>query len=212
MDLANILTSQTHLKIEKICQDFWNSKKAQIQVLIIPTLDETPIEQAAIKIVEKWKLGTEKEDNGVLLIVALKERKIRIEVGQGLEGHIPDVVAKRIISDQIVPFFRKNNFSDGILVGVLLIARSIDPNYNIAIEVGQTNRHFSKNKRYSLGDSALIIILFVLFGFLSLFSRGRGGIWRGGRGSSWGGGGFGGGGGWSGGGGGFSGGGSSGDW
>ena len=207
MDLAGVLAPQAQSQIEKIARDFLASDKAQIQVLTVSTIGDLAIEQAALKVVESWKLGGAKTDNGILLLVSLSERKVRIEVGQGLEGVIPDIIAKRIISDGIVPFFRKGNYSDGVLAGVALVARTIDSGYQMEGLPQRPAASERRGKREIPGP--LLIIFFIIFAIFSIFGR-RSGFYGGG-GGGWGGGSSGGGG-WSGGGGGFSGGGASGDW
>lgn len=93
-------------------------KGSQIQVLIIPTTEPEAIEQYSIRLAEDWKIGRKNVDDGVILVIAIEDRKLRIEVGYGLEGAIPDVLAKRIIDQIITPSFKEGNFSGGIASGV----------------------------------------------------------------------------------------------
>lgn len=214
VDKAGILRTQDEQRIAKIADAFRDAGLAQIQVLTVNSLDGEAVEQASLQVIEKWKLGTAEKDNGILIFVAFKERKIRIEVGQGLEGIVPDIVAGRIIRDVMVPYFRDEDASAGILAGVYSIAQRIEPQalQNIGIK---------KNKRDSQAGVPIwkipffiLLIFFIIVQRLSgggrfLRRRGYGG-YGGFGGGGFGGGGFGGG--WSGGGGGFSGGGSSGSW
>ena len=94
----------------------------EIAVLTVEDLEGTTIEQASIQVVDQWKLGDETKDNGVLLMIAKKERKIRIETGQGVEGALPDAYAKRIIDESMTPLFRSGNVEQGVLMGVYQIA------------------------------------------------------------------------------------------
>lgn len=217
MDEVGFLNSQDQKNLESLLYDFNRRGKAQVQVLILSSLGGAPIEQASIQITDAWKLGDAKKDNGLLFLIAAQDRKIRIEVGQGLEGMIPDVIAKRIISDRVTPYFKINDYSRGIKVGIYEILNLIDQEFvkENGIQVDEAS-----------GDSAKIptplviifILIFIVFMILSRFGGGgrgfrRGGYGSGGFGGGFGGsGGFGGGGGWSGGGGGFSGGGASGNW
>ena len=167
---------------------------------------------------EKWKIGSAKLGSGVILLISLEDRAIRIEVGEGLEGEITDLQAGRIINDEMLPYFKKNDFNSGVAIGLQSIARLLG---------GELHGDFHIRQRPGdwLGFAfyAFIFLFFVLMPLLGgrRFSSGNRGIVTGlflgslfgGSGRS-GGGGFGGfgGGGWSGGGGGFSGGGASGRW
>lgn len=212
IDQVGFLTRSDRQELMQLLYDFNKRGKAQVQVLIVPDLQGFPIEQASIQITDQWKLGSAKKDNGVLFLIAAQERALRIEVGQGLEGAIPDITAKRIISDQVIPLFRAKRYSAGVVVGVHEILRLAD-------------KEFADENNLKEEDSGgidptlfVIIVLFIIISILGRFGGGRGRFYRGG---GWGGGGFGGGGGWSsggggggwsGGGGGFSGGGASGNW
>ena len=212
MDEVGVLPRSTRQELAQQLFDFNRRGKAQIQVLIIDSLQGEPIESASIKITDKWQLGDKKKDNGVLFLISMSDRKMRIEVGRGLEGAIPDIYAKRIIADRVTPLFRQKRFSDGVLVGVAEIMALADKEFA------------DENKLPTPDDSNggipfwVIIILVMIILFLGRFGGGRGRYFGGGGGfGGLGGGGFGGfggggGGGWSGGGGGFSGGGSSGSW
>lgn len=180
----------------------------QIQVLIIDSLDGDILEEYSIKVVEQWKLGGEKNDDGVLYLIAIKDRKMRIEVGQGLEGFMPDITAGKIIRS-ISPFFKKGQYKDGIFFGVQSIAEKLG--YKLP-DVSYTPPPSSSSGKGGQTWSLLQIFIFGIF-FLILFlfgNRPRGHrrtpFWYGGSGGSSGGGS------WGGGGGGFSGGGASGDW
>ena len=187
---------------------------AQVAVLIVPSLKGETVEGYSLQVVEKWKLGTEKKDNGVLFMIALKERKLRIEVGQGLEGVLTDAKASRIIRENVSPLFKEQKFNEGVLVGAFLITKSL-----IGAKKAQEVFNTSVNKLSSKGrkknrSSLFFLFLFIIFplfgnrgGFLSYLFLGS--LLGGGRGGFSGGGGFGG---FGGGGGGFSGGGASGSW
>ena len=215
MDQVGLLNRTQERELVSLIYDFNRQGKAQLQILIVPTVDGEPIEQASIRIVDQWKLGDEKLDNGALLLIAVNDRKVRIEVGQGLEGVIPDVYAKRIISDVIAPLFRSKQYGDGVVVAVHEMMRLVDPEF---VQAQGISDEYVNTGKSSKKDGVLIFILiifFLVFKFLSFFNPGgRGFGHRRGSGPWLGGGGFGGGsgGGWSGGGGGFSGGGASGDW
>lgn len=113
-DLTQTLTQDQQGQLEAKLAAFEQQKGSQIAVLIVPTSKPEEIEQYSIRVVDAWKLGREKQDDGVLVLVAKNDRKIRIEVGYGLEGAIPDLTAKRIISEIMTPSFKQGDFYGGI--------------------------------------------------------------------------------------------------
>ncbi len=224
VDLAGAFTQSENAQISASLMQFKRKYGPQIQVVTIPKLQDETIEGFSIKIVDKWKLGSKDKDDGVLLLIATQDRKVRIEVGQGLEGDLPDVLAGKIIRAGIIPFFKKGQINAGVLTGLGMIAASVGGELE-NIPASQMQR---KKRAGGANLGYLLFLAFFLFGPTMFGRRGRGG--RGGRGGigasllsglllgsilSGGRGGFGGGGfggGFGGGGGGFSGGGASGGW
>jgi uncharacterized protein len=208
MDEVGILRPQHRRELEQVLRDYNSQGKAQIQVLVTESLQDLTIEEASYNITKEWKLGSEKKDNGILFLIAPNERKARIEVGQGLEGTLPDVIAKRIIEDTVLPLFKARDMSTGVVVGVVQIIKYVDQEY--------ADQHLQQPEpeRKTIPGWVIIIILLLLL-FIGRFMP-RSSFRGGGGGGFYGGGGWGGGsgrgGGWSGGGGGFSGGGASGSW
>lgn len=211
-DEVGVLSESKKQELSQILESHELKTGNQIGVLIIPTLAEDSLEDFSIRVVEAWKLGQKDKDNGVLLLIVKNDRKIRIEVGYGLEGELTDAKSAQIIRNVIVPNFKNGNFAQGVEDGVLSIIHVLDPNTageplpaaNGKVRVG--NIPFS-------AQALIFLILFVAVVMSKIFGM----ILPGRRRSStyWGGfGGFGGGGGggFSGGGGGFGGGGSSGSW
>jgi uncharacterized protein len=125
-DLTSTLTSAQQALLESRLAEFEARKGAQIAVLIIPSTQPEEIEQYSIRVVDAWKLGRAKPDDGALLLVAKDDRIMRIEVGRGLEGALTDLVSKRIISDTITPLFRQGDFAGGITAGVEQMIRVVD--------------------------------------------------------------------------------------
>lgn len=125
-DLTASLTAEQVASLEGKLQRFEVAKGSQLAVLIIPSTGEESIEQYSLRVVEQWRLGRKKIDDGVLLIVAKNDRTLRIEVGYGLEGALNDATAKRIISEIIVPRFRQGDFYGGIEAGVDQMIAIID--------------------------------------------------------------------------------------
>jgi uncharacterized protein len=117
-DYASMIPSDKARELEQRLANFEKETGHQIAVLTIPSLEGDPLEDFSIRVAEAWKIGQKGFDNGAILLIAQKERKLRIEVGYGLEGVLPDAIASRIISEVIVPRFRENNYSGGIEAGI----------------------------------------------------------------------------------------------
>jgi uncharacterized protein len=117
-DLTQTLTPTERTTLEDKLAAFEAKKGSQIAVLLVPTTQPEDIAQYSIRVVDQWKIGREKSDDGILVLVAKNDRKLRIEVGRGLEGAIPDLYAKRIISDVIGPKFKQGDFAGGLDAGV----------------------------------------------------------------------------------------------
>lgn len=113
-DLTGMFDAGARAQIESRLATFEKEKGSQVAVLILPSTQPETIEQYAIRVVDAWKLGRAGVDDGVLLIAAMDDRTLRIEVGKGLEGAIPDALAKRIIEETLVPAFREGQFAAGI--------------------------------------------------------------------------------------------------
>lgn len=214
-DDANILSPAFESELEQMLKAHEDSTSNQIAILTIPSLQDEPIEDYTFRVAEEWKLGQAEKDNGILVLVAVDDRKVRIEVGEGLEGVVPDAIVNQIIRNQIAPGFRENNYEAGISAGVVAIIQAIGGEYQAEGGPAVARR----GRGGSLWGTLIIMIIILLISRMTGGGRGnyrRGGWssgagWYGGGFSGRGGGGFGGGG-FSGGGGGFSGGGSSGSW
>jgi uncharacterized protein len=125
-DLAGVLTGAQRSALAERLAALEQKKGSQIAVLIVPTTQPETIEQYGIRVADQWKLGRKGVDDGAILVVALKDRAVRIEVGYGLEGVLPDAIAKRIIDEEIVPRFRQGDFYGGIEAGVGRMIRVVE--------------------------------------------------------------------------------------
>ena len=125
-DLTATLSAGQVAALENKLAAFEAQKGSQIAVLIIPTTQPEDIAQYGIRVADQWKIGREKIDDGVILIVAKDDRKLRIEVGYGLEGVVPDAVAKRVIAETITPYFKAGDFNGGIDAGVQQLIKLIE--------------------------------------------------------------------------------------
>ena len=126
VDQTATLSSSDIASLDRTLKDFEARKGSQIAVLIVPTTQPETIEQYSLRVAEAWKIGRKKIDDGAILVVAKDDRKLRIEVGYGLEGALTDATAKRIIDEVITPKFRSGDFAGGISDGVNRILRVVD--------------------------------------------------------------------------------------
>lgn len=125
-DLTGTLTPDQTATLDQELRAFAAQKGSQIAVLMVPSTAPEAIEQYSIRVVDAWKLGRKAQDDGVLLLVAKDDRAMRIEVGYGLEGAIPDAIAKRIIAEIITPQFKQGDYFGGLQAGVQQIMKLID--------------------------------------------------------------------------------------
>ena len=125
-DLTDTLGAVQKADLEQKLAAFEARKGSQVVVLILPTTQPETIEQFGIRLFDAWKIGRKGVDDGVMLIVAKDDRRLRIEVGYGLEGALNDATAKRIISETITPQFKAGDFSGGVEAGVDAILKLID--------------------------------------------------------------------------------------
>lgn len=205
-DFANLITSGDQNRLNIIIKNLKDQTTAEIAIVTIKSTDSEPIENYAVKLFEKWGIGQKGKDNGILVLVAVNDRNVRIEVGYGLEGAVTDAISRNIIETYFVPNFKQGNYSTAILSGVQAIVALCAKEYGVNISsVGSEYYkadYTANRKKGSLIDLILMILFFIFIfssrsGFLSyllfgsMFSR-RG--YSGGYGSSSGsfGGGFGG--------------------
>jgi uncharacterized protein len=124
-DTGGMLSPETERRIEALLKELEEKDSTQVAVLTVPSLGGDSLEDFSIRVAERWKIGRKGFDNGVILLIARDDRKVRIEVGYGLEGRLTDLTAGRIIRDRIVPEFRAGRFDQGVLNGVAAIAEVV---------------------------------------------------------------------------------------
>jgi uncharacterized protein len=132
VDLAHVLPAPTVEALTARLKTHEDSTSNQISVLVLPSLEGEPLESFSHRVATTWKLGQKGTDNGVLLLVAMKERKIRIEVGYGLEGTLTDARSAQIIRNEIVPRFRAGDVPGGVTAGVDAILKMIEGTYQVS--------------------------------------------------------------------------------
>ena len=153
-DYANVLQTSQVQALEAQLAQFEHDTGHQVAVLTIPTLDGEDIEGFSIRVAESWKIGKKGFDNGVILVVAVKDRRLRLEVGYGLEGVLPDAIAKTITSNYIVPSFRSQDYAGGIIAGIDAVVKVIrkEPLPESARRKNQSRAQFLRHVRHYLGD------------------------------------------------------------
>lgn len=118
IDTVDILTSAQHQAISTRLHQIHEAGKAQMAVVIVPSTNGEPLFDYAMKLADRWGLGNKDRDNGLLIVIAINDRQMQILTGYGLEGIIPDVIAKRIIREQMTPAFREARYADGIMQAI----------------------------------------------------------------------------------------------
>ena len=166
-DYANILSPATETQLENVLTTLEKEESTQIVVLTINSLEGDSLEGFSLRVVENWKLGQEKLDNGALLLIAKNDRKMRIEVGYGLEGVLTDLTAGRIIRNVITPNFRNGNFDQGVIDGVSAMIAAVRGEYT-----GQGEKQSSNTKQNEI-TGYLIFTLFFLFNIGKIFGRNK---------------------------------------
>ena len=126
-DFTGTLSPNEISRLDKKLADFEKQTTNQIAVLMIPSLEGDNLEDYSIRLADKWKIGQKGKDNGVILLIVKNDRKLRIEVGYGLEGVLPDGLAGSIIRNEIAPLFKKGQFFNGINQGTDAIISAINP-------------------------------------------------------------------------------------
>jgi len=161
-DDAKVLTQGTIDKLEGKLRVYEDSTSNQIAVLIISTLDEESLEDYSLRVAEKWKLGQKGKDNGVLLLIAVEDHKMRIETGYGLEGVLTDAICAQIIRNELAPNFRKDDYDAGVTAGVQAIISAIGGEY--------TADSLHEDMTGDLGVKERILIGMFIFGILGVFT------------------------------------------
>ncbi len=158
-DYAGMLSSYTERQLDDILRQLEQTDSTQIVVLTIPSLEGDNLEAFSIRVAEQWKIGQKGFDNGAILLIAKKERKIRIEVGYGLEGRLTDLVSGQIIRNVIVPQFRAGNINRGISNGIQAMIKAVRGEFK-APDHTRSRRIQKPGSRFNL--FSLIIFLAVI--------------------------------------------------
>lgn len=171
-DYAGILSLSALQELDSRLAELERKDSTQVVVLTVPTLAGEPIEQFSIRVAEAWKVGQKGFDNGAILLIAKQEKKVRIEVGRGLEGTLTDLVSGRIIRDEMVPLMKKGEYDKGVIAGVEAIASTVTGEYKAQKKSGDIRQ----GKRGFHPSFTLMLFFLVVVVFLGSISRFLGGI------------------------------------
>jgi uncharacterized protein len=204
-DFARVIPPNYTAQIDALCRELETKTGAELAIVTVDSIGDEDYVEYANRLFEKWGIGKKNQDNGVLLFVTLRERRVRIETGYGIEGIIPDITAGRILDDYVVPEFRRGDYGAGMLAGAKAIAGLIAADKGVEITGAvrpNLRRRRSNEEGFPFGWIILLLIFLFMGGPRWLWplllmgqggSRGRHRDWGGGFGGGFGG--FGGGGG-----------------
>ena len=191
-DFAGVIDANTRERLESILAELEQKTQAEVTVVTVSSVADGDIERAAVSLFESWKVGKKGKDNGVLILCAIQDRRVRIEVGYGLEGILPDALCGRIIREKMVPNFRNGDYSTGLLEGTLAVVWVISQDAGVGIG-GVSQVAFQDESLKILPVAFVIFLLFFILAYLLRRAQSNYGWYWMGSGGGWGGGDFGGG-------------------
>jgi uncharacterized protein len=136
LDQARVLSPEAEQAIIQTAGELDQKTLAQVAVVTLQSLDETPLEDMSLEILRQWELGDPKLNNGLLLLFALNDRKIRVETGYGLEGALPDSKTGRILDEDVIPYFSGDQYESGLLRGFYRLCDAVAEEYGVSLESG----------------------------------------------------------------------------
>ncbi len=169
IDQASLLSTEQNQQLSQYIRQIYQSGKAQIGIVIVSTTGQEDIFDFSMRVAEKWQLGTKEQDNGLLITVAVNDRRIQILTGYGLEGVLPDIVTHRIIQNNITPYFKQQQYAQGLQSGLQEIKRILDLDPDIARQAAeqlkqqQAEAHAGQQAQESAFTLALIIVVIGTF-------------------------------------------------
>ncbi len=163
-DIANVLSLDQESALESDLTAYQNETSNEIAILIVETLEGESIADAAVEIGRKWGVGQADFNNGIMIVIAYADRKLFIATGYGMEGAVPDIVAKGIIDEDITPYFKQGKYFEGISAGISALKKHIGGEY--------TAERFKQKKSDGSGAAWIFFVCFILLQWLSaIFAR-----------------------------------------
>jgi uncharacterized protein len=166
-DTAGLLSHTTVAELESLLKSHEDSTSNQVVLLTVPGLGGESVEEFSMRVVDTWKLGQRGKDNGVLLLIARDERAVRIEVGRGLEGDLPDITCGLIIRNEIVPHFRDGDYDGGVRAGILAILGAIQGSYTPQQQAGTRSTLDLLPRVFAFLVFLVVVGMFTLIGVLN---------------------------------------------
>jgi uncharacterized protein len=170
-DMADVIDPAYEQQIQAVTLELLQKTRVPVMVVTMPDIEGHEYNEYTNRLYEHWGIGEKGKDKGVLIFITIKERKMRIETGYGLEGILPDGLAGEIRDRYMAPYLKKNQYGQGLLNGTLAVSQAIAQHEGVQL-TGQTPREPRRDKRSGLSFLPLILILIFVF-----FSRRRGGAW-----------------------------------
>jgi len=174
-DSASLITPRIRAAMENLSREILQKTGTAVVVATVTSIGDNNIDMYANELYERWGIGKKGEDRGVLILLALTERKVRIETGYGVEGILPDGLVGGILDSYIVPFFKKGEYGKGLFNGMAAVGQVIAKDAGVTIGEGYRPRAPAQTRRVQRRGSGIFPLLIFLFFLFSLFSRrGRG--------------------------------------
>lgn len=166
-DFAHVMTADQVEELESKLVAFDDSTSIQIAVVTVPTTGDYAIEDYALKILRDWKVGNKKTNNGMVILAAIQDHKVFIATGYGMEGAVPDITAKEIVEDEIIPNFKEQNYYHGFDLGADAIIKAAHGEYTAPTG-------YNQNKSRGSGGGNIIGIIIFIIVFIIIIARGGG--------------------------------------
>ena len=176
IDQAQLLTAAEKQQLSQKITQLHNEGKAQIGVIIVPSTGQEDIFSFAMRVAEQWQLGSAKRDNGLLMVIAVNDRRLQILTGYGLEGVMPDIITSRIINQNITPYFKQDRYAEGIAAGLEQIQSILNQDPEIAAQAAQEllERQQQALQEQQAREKTLMTALFILVaGVIASYMVGR---------------------------------------
>jgi len=172
-DFAGVIDAHSKSMIERVVREVWEKTATAVVIATLTTIDDNDPADYANRLYEAWGIGKKGEDKGVLIFFALKERRVRIETGYGVEGILPDGRVGEILDVYVVPYFKKGEYSKGLLNSVVAISSVIAKDAGVTISGNRLTQKSRRAERKKSGNLFSLILAFILFSMLLGTRQGR---------------------------------------
>ena len=173
-DYAEVITPEHEAQMNQLAHALWDQTGTAFVVATFRDLGGESPRIFANRLYEAWGIGKKGEDKGVLLLVALKERRVTFETGYGVEGILPDAKVGGILDQYVVPFLRQDKYGEGLLKGMVAVAQVVAQDAGVKLDLGRYDPGVAVQPKARSGVRVLLPLLFLLFIIFSLLGRGRG--------------------------------------